>query len=113
MISAPPVQLATLPEAAWAVARRLGQALRPDAIFLFGSHARGEAGPDSDLDFLVVVAASSCTRYARSVDVRALVADIPAPKDIVVLTRAEWESEQRVLCSLASTVGREGIKLHG
>ena len=66
MISAPPVQLATLPEAAWAVARRLGQALRPDAIFLFGSHARGEAGPHSDLDFLVVVAASSCTRLASA-----------------------------------------------
>ena len=113
MISAPPVPIATLPKAARAIARRLGQALRPDAIFLFGSHARGDAGPDSDLDFLVVVPNSPHPRYLRSVDVRALVADIPAPKDIVVLIRAEWESEQRVLCSLASTVLREGIKLHG
>jgi len=113
MISAPPVQLATLPEAAWAVARRLGQALRPDSIFLFGSHARGEAGPHSDLDFLVVVAASSCTRYARNVEARRLVGDIPDPKDIVVLTRQEWEADQRVVYSLASTVVREGIKLYG
>jgi predicted nucleotidyltransferase len=113
MISAPPVPIATLPEAARAIARRLGQVLRPDAIFLFGSHARGDAGPDSDLDFLVVVPDSPYSRYLRSVDVRGLVADIPAPKDIVVLTRAEWESEQRVLCSLASTVRREGIQLHG
>jgi len=113
MISVPPVPIATLPEAARAIARRLGQVLRPDAIFLFGSHARGDAGPDSDLDFLVVVPDSPHSRYLRSVDVRGLVADIPAPKDIVVLTRAEWESEQRVLCSLASTVRREGIQLHG
>ena len=113
MISAPPVPIATLPEAACAIARRLGEVLRPDAIFLFGSHARGDAGPDSDLDFLVVVPDSLRSRYMRSVDVRALVADIPAPKDIVVLTRREWESEQRVLCSLASTVRREGIQLHG
>jgi predicted nucleotidyltransferase len=113
MISAPSVQLATLPEAAWAIARRLGQALRPDAIFLFGSHARGEAGPDSDLDFLVVVSASPYARYTRSVEARRLVGDIPAPKDILVLTRQEWEAEQRVVCSLASAVLREGIKLHG
>jgi predicted nucleotidyltransferase len=54
----------------------LGQVLRPDAIFLFGSHARGDAGPDSDLDFLVVVPDSLGSRYMRSVAVRALVADI-------------------------------------
>jgi hypothetical protein len=108
MISAPPVQLATLPEVAWAVVRRFGQALLPDAIFLFGSDACGEAGPHSDLDFLVVIASSSCTRYARSVEARRLVGDIPDPKDIVVLTRTNG-----VVCSLASTMVREGIKLHG
>ena len=27
----------------------------PDRIILFGSHARGEAGPDSDVDLLVVM----------------------------------------------------------
>ncbi len=113
MISASPVQLATLPEAARVIARRLAQALRPDAIYLFGSHARGEAGPDSDMDFLVVVPESSHTRYTRNVAARRLVGDIPAPKDIVVLTRQEWEAEQRVVCSLASTVLREGILLHG
>ena len=35
--------------------RRLVEFSRPDRIYLFGSEARGEAGPDSDLDFLVVV----------------------------------------------------------
>ncbi len=40
-----------------AVRRELAQALgdRLDAIVLFGSHARGEARPDSDIDVLVVV----------------------------------------------------------
>lgn len=27
----------------------------PDKILLFGSHARDDAGPDSDVDLLVVV----------------------------------------------------------
>ena len=33
--------------------RRLVEFYRPVRIYLFGSEARGEAGPDSDLDFLV------------------------------------------------------------
>ena len=40
-----------------AVRRELAQALgdRLDTIILFGSHARGEAHPESDIDMLVVV----------------------------------------------------------
>lgn len=113
MISSPQTQLAELPEAAWLISRRLVEMLRPDAVYLFGSHARGSAGPDSDLDFMVVVPESSQSRYIRNIEARRLVGDIYAPKDIVILTRQEWEAEQRVVCSLASTVLREGIQLHG
>ena len=28
---------------------------KPDKIVLFGSHARGTAGPDSDVDLLVIM----------------------------------------------------------
>jgi uncharacterized protein len=30
------------------------EARHPARVLLFGSHARGDAGPDSDLDFLVI-----------------------------------------------------------
>ncbi len=102
-----------LPDDALTIARRLGKALHPDFIYLFGSHARHEAGPDSDMDFLVVVPHSDVPRYNRSVEARKAVGDIVAPKDIVVLTRQEWDADQTVVCSLASTVLREGIRLHG
>lgn len=36
------------------IVRRVVEAVHPDKIILFGSHARGDAGPDSDLDLLVV-----------------------------------------------------------
>ena len=37
------------------ITRRLVEFYNPVRIYLFGSEARGDAGPDSDLDFLVVV----------------------------------------------------------
>jgi predicted nucleotidyltransferase len=36
------------------VVRRIVAVARPDRIILFGSAARGEAGPDSDIDLLVI-----------------------------------------------------------
>jgi predicted nucleotidyltransferase len=38
------------------VVRRVVDVAQPDRIILFGSAARGEMGPDSDLDLLVVKA---------------------------------------------------------
>jgi predicted nucleotidyltransferase len=37
------------------IVRRVVEAYRPERIYLFGSVARGDAGPDSDDDLLVVV----------------------------------------------------------
>lgn len=37
------------------IVRRLADAYHPLQIYLFGSKARGPAGPDSDYDILVVV----------------------------------------------------------
>lgn len=34
--------------------RRLVEALHPVRIYLFGSHARGTAGPESDVDIMIV-----------------------------------------------------------
>lgn len=95
------------------IASRLRLCLSPEAVYLFGSHARGDATFDSDFDFLVVVSDSSASRFERNVAARGLVSDIRVPKDVLVLTRREWDADLEVPCSLARTVLREGIKLHG
>ncbi len=38
-----------------AVSRRIGKEFRPRRVILFGSHARGAATEDSDVDLLVVM----------------------------------------------------------
>jgi predicted nucleotidyltransferase len=92
--------------------RRLGEALRPERIYLFGSRARGEAGPDSDYDLLVVVPVSELPGYRRDqVACRAL-RGVGAPKDVLVLTRAEFEARRTVRCSLPATVEREGALIY-
>jgi len=37
------------------VGRRIATEFHPDQVVLFGSHAQGTAGADSDVDILVVV----------------------------------------------------------
>jgi predicted nucleotidyltransferase len=101
-----------LPDEAYRIAQRLRQ-LSPERIYVFGSYARGQVGPDSDLDFLVVVPQSSKSRYERAVEAHRLLRGLHFPTDIIVLTRAEWEKELKAPCSLSSTVLREGVALDG
>ncbi len=94
------------------VVRRLVVALEPDLVYLFGSRARGEGGPDSDLDVLVVVAESDLPGHVRDrLALRAL-RGLSTPVDAIVLTREEFERKVGVVSSLPATVMREGKLLY-
>jgi hypothetical protein len=47
-------EVAESPAVLDALVRRIAERFSPDKIILFGSRARGEAGPDSDVDLLVL-----------------------------------------------------------
>ncbi len=91
---------------------RLAAALHPARIYLFGSRARGDAGADSDYDLLVVVPESSLPGYRRDQAAFIALCGVGASKDVVVLTRAEFDSRRSVPCSLPATVEREGRLLY-
>jgi len=88
--------------------RRLVREFAPRRIYLFGSKARGDDNPDSDYDLLVVVEHSNLAGYKR--DQRAFLAlrGVGASKDVIVLTREEFERRLPALASLPATVVREG-----
>ena len=65
--------------------RRIVAAVHPVRIILFGSAARGEMGPDSDLDVLVVMPDGVHRRETATVVYRSL-RRFPYPKDIIVAT---------------------------
>ena len=53
---------------ACAVARAVGEAVHPDKVILFGSRARGDFSPDSDIDLLIITGTGSVSQqtYQRS-----------------------------------------------
>lgn len=87
--------------------------MNAEAVWLFGSAATETTDADSDIDLLAIVAQSNEPRYRRAQNAHRILADIRVPKDVIVLTREEWESQLRVVASLPSAVVREGILLYG
>ena len=81
-------------------------------IVIFGSKARGDAGPDSDLDVLIVLTEAD----RRTKDVVAyhgylLAALSDALPSIMVYTRAEWTERERDSSPFHRAVTRDGVRV--
>ncbi len=71
------------------IVRRIVEAVDPEKIILFGSAARGEAGPHSDLDLLVVTEGGD--RWGVAAKVYERLAGVGVPVDAVLVTPADLE----------------------
>jgi len=91
---------------------RLAHAARPERILLFGSHARGEAREDSDLD-LLVIESEVTDRAAEMVRLRRALRPLRIPVDILVYSSADvvrWGNQPGSALFLAL---REGKVVYG
>jgi predicted nucleotidyltransferase len=70
------------------VVRRIVDAVQPLKIILFGSAARGDMGPDSDLDLLIVIPEGSHRRQTALAAYRAL-RGLGRPKDVIAVTESD------------------------
>ncbi|MBI5816224.1 MAG: nucleotidyltransferase domain-containing protein [Nitrospinae bacterium] len=84
---------------------------KPDKIILFGSYARGEAGPDSDVDLLVVMKIRGSKRRAQ-LKVRTALHDFPVEKDVIVTTPSEFEWRKDVVGTIEWPAFHEGQVLY-
>jgi predicted nucleotidyltransferase len=89
------------------VVERIVRRFAPERIILFGSHARGEARPDIDLDLLVVLREAANKRQA-AVNIGNELSDLPVSKDIVVTTPEEIALLGEVLGLVLRPALREG-----
>jgi uncharacterized protein len=94
-------------EAIETMVERIVSGFAPEKIILFGSQARGDAGPDSDVDLLVVLQACE-NRKAATISMMKLVADLPIGKDIVVTTSHELQTRGRLASTVLYPAVREG-----
>ena len=95
------------------ITRRLVKAYQPDRIYLFGSKARGEEGPDSDYDLMVVVADGAPPERRRSRLAYEVLRGTGTAADVIVTTKSWFEARLHLKASFPSTVVREGKVLHG
>ena len=103
----------TKEEAIEEITRRLVDCFQPERIYLFGSAARGDDGPDSDLDFLVVVPDDIPVDKLHPGAARKAVSGVAYAKDIVPWLKADFELRaEHVVASLPATVVREGKLLY-
>ncbi len=93
------------------IVRRILKVGDPLKIVLFGSHARGNAGPESDLDILVVEE-SELPRYKRSPKYYSATWDTFPGRDIVVWTPEEIREWEAVANHFITTTVREGRVLY-
>jgi len=93
------------------IVRRIVQIIRPEKVILFGSRARGEARPESDVD-LLVIAKSEQPRYRRSAPLYGALSDILVPMDILVYSPEEVQEWSGVRQAFVTTAVREGKVLY-
>ncbi len=101
-----------LQEALPEIVRRLGAAFDPCTIYLFGSCAYGQIGPDSDVDVLVVVPESPLTFFERGAKAYRSLRHIGVPVDVMVYTREEFDRRAELPVSFERTVREKGRVLH-
>jgi len=93
------------------IVRRLVEAVDPDRIILFGSRARGDARPDSDID-LLIIKDSDQPGYRRAIPAYRALTGMGIPKDIIWRTPAEVQDWSQVPTYITTRALKEGKTLY-
>lgn len=93
------------------IVERIVRAAQPEQIVLFGSAARGEMGPDSDLDLLVVKRGKFNRHRVTTKIYRSLRGT--AAVDVVVVTPEEVDRYRETHCLVICPALKEGKVVYG
>jgi uncharacterized protein len=95
------------------IVERLVAAYQPERIYLFGSKARGDAGPDSDYDLMVIVGDDASSDHRRSQLAYRALRGTGTAADVLVWTRHYFDERLHLRSSLPYVIQAEGKLLYG
>jgi uncharacterized protein len=84
---------------------------RPLKIILFGSAARGQFGPDSDIDLLVIMPDGTHRRHTAQ-RLYGMIRKVGVPFDLLVATPSDLEKHRQNVGLIYSSILREGIEVY-
>ncbi len=93
------------------IVRRILLVTNPEKVVIFGSRARGDYRPDSDVDVLII-GESSQPRHVRSRPLYRAMASLPVEVDIMMYTPQEAEDWRGVHQALVTRATREGLLVY-
>jgi predicted nucleotidyltransferase len=91
--------------------KRIVKEFDPEQVILFGSQARGDAGPDSDVDLLVVMDVAG-SKLEKCLEIRGALRDFPVPLDIIITRPGEFAWRKDVVGTIEWPASREGKVLY-
>jgi len=90
--------------------KRIVKKFRPERVILFGSQAR-DAGPDSDVDLLVVMDFEG-SAGDKAVEIQLAMRDFVIPTDVIVTTPERFAWRKDVVGTIEWPAAREGKVLY-
>ena len=93
------------------IVRRIVEVAHPDRIILFGSHARGEAQENSDIDLLVVMQ-EVASRRDEILRIRAALVPLGISVDVLVASDADYAKWSEAPSTTLYWAKREGEVLY-
>jgi predicted nucleotidyltransferase len=94
------------------IIQRVVAVAQPNKIVLFGSAARGEMGPNSDID-LLIIKGGKYHRGRLTTTIYRQLSDADADVDVIVVTPEEVERYRDIPCLVICPALREGMVVYG
>ena len=98
------------------MAAEIQQEIPGAEVLLFGSHARGEAGPESELDLFITANDGWLAQHSRFETLGRVwrkLAHHRIPIDLLLYSRSQVEERRHWLSHVIARAHREGRVLHG
>lgn len=90
---------------------RIVQAARPNKVILFGSYARGDVTPDSDLDLMVILPGQP-DKVAEMIRLRQVIGVVGTGVDVLVFSEEEAQRRGQVPGTVVYWASKEGKVLY-